>query len=227
MKRVSVFLATVMLLGSFVGSAHAFGLKNVTSSIGGDNSDAPKTDTKALNSEQAKLKNRIVSALVHMLTAQEKVLEATGDKNAAGIAANQVKVLKAGNVQDEEIEKSVALTEENDKAITGKEQSMNDLDQSSKKKVAEALPPYALGVVDMSKVSKDFANWLSKAQSAVSNASPTSVLSLKKDLGFGLSLAPKLPALSSQSISTTHQLIAFCKSNELETEGAEDALGDL
>jgi len=226
MKRATAYMLTALLIFSFTGMGHAFGLKNVASAVSGS-SDAPKADVKGLNEEQAKLKSRFVSALVHMLTAQEKVLDATGEKEAAGATANQVKALKAGNVQDEEIDKSVALTEANDEAIAKKEQSMNDLDKSAKKKLAQALPPYALGVVDISKLSSDFTSWLNKAQSAVSGASPASLLSLKKDLGFGLSLAPKLPTLSSQTLTTTHKLIAFCKSNKLETQGAEDALGDL
>ncbi|SDL53554.1 hypothetical protein SAMN05660337_3226 [Maridesulfovibrio ferrireducens] len=226
MKRFTISLCTILLVLCLAGAASAFGLGSVTSVVSGGD-DAPKADIKGLSSDQAKLKSRLVSALVHMLGAQEKVLIATGDKNAAGAVANQIGVLKAGNVQDEEIDKSVALTEDNDEAISKKESSMNDLDQSSKKKVAEALPPYALGVVDMTKLSKDFTEWLDGAQSAIAEASPTSLLSIKKDLSFGMNMAPRIPALTSQTVSTTHKLIAFCKSNKLETSGAEDAMGDL
>jgi len=104
---------------------------------------------------------------------------------------------------------------------------MSDLEKSSKKKIAQALPPYALGVVDMTILSKDFTNWLNQAKSAVSSASPATLLSLKNDLAFGLDMAPKIPAITSQSLSTTQKLIAFCKQNKLETKGAEEALGDL
>lgn len=227
MKRFTTSLCTVLLVLCLAGMANAFGLSDVaTVATGGDSGNA-KVDMKGLTSDQAKLKSRLVSALVHMLAAQEKVLAATGDKDAAGAVANQIGVLKAGNVQDEEINKSVALTEENDKAISKKESSMNDLDRSSKEKVAEALPPYAYGVVDMTKLNNDFAKWLTKAQSAVSSASPTSLISIKKNLSFGMDMAPKIPALTKQTASTTHKLISFCKSNELETSGAEDAMGDL
>lgn len=227
MKRFSISFCAFFLVLCLTGIAGAFGLSNVTSAITEGDSSTPKTDVKGLNSEQARLKSRLISALIHMLSAQDKVLEATGDKEAAGAIANQVEVLKAGNVQDEEIDKSIALTEENDKAIREKEASMNELDQSSKKKVAKALPPYALGVVDMTKLSKDFTNWLGRAQSAVSSASLTSIMSVKDNLSFGMNIAPKIPAVSSQTLATTQKLLAFCKKNKLETSGAEDALGDL
>lgn len=225
MKKVFVLFLFASLC--FTGTASAFGLSDLSSAVSSDSSESPKANVDNLNNEQAKLKKRLVNAMMHMLSAQVKVLDATGDKEAAGKAANQVKVLKAGNVQDEEIDKSVALTEENDKAIAEKEKSMNEMDASSKKKVASALIPYALGVVDISKLNSDFANWLNRAQSKLSSASVTNALSLKRDLGFGLNIAPKLPSLTSQTTSTTHKLLAFCKSNELETKGAEDALGDL
>ncbi|CCO23281.1 hypothetical protein [Maridesulfovibrio hydrothermalis] len=226
MKRFSILLCTALLVLSLAGMASAFGLSSVASGVSGGD-DSPKADIKGLNSEQAKLKSRLVSALVHMLDAQGKVLDATGDKDAAGKVANQVESLKKGNVQDEEIDKSVALTEENNKAISEKESSMSDLDKSSKQKLAKALPPYAMGVVDMTKLSKDFTNWLDRAQSAVSSASPASLLSVKDNLAFGLDMAPKIPAICSQTLSTTQKLIAFCKQNKLETSGAEEALGDL
>lgn len=226
MKRLSISFCTILVILSFCSMASAFGISSVTSALTGGG-DAPKADIEGLDSGQAKLKSRLVSALVHMLTAQEKILEATGDKDQSGKVANQIASLKKGNVQDEEIDKSVALTEDNDKAISKKESDMNDLDKSSKKKVAKALLPYSLGVVDMTQLSKDFTSWLGQAQSAVTSASPTTLLSIKKNLDFGLNMAPKIPAISSQSLSTTQKLIAFCKQNKLETSGAEDALGDL
>jgi len=226
MKHFRIAFCTIFFVLSFACMANAFGLSSVTSSISGGG-DAPKADIKGLNSEQAKLKSRLVSALVHMLTAQEKVLEATGDKDVAGKVANQIKSLKKGNVQDEEIDKAFALTKNNDKTISEKKAAMSDLEKSSKKKIAQALPPYALGVVDMTILSKDFTNWLNQAKSAVSSASPATLLSIKNDLAFGLDMAPKIPAITSQSLSTTQKLIAFCKQNKLETKGAEEALGDL
>ena len=226
MYKFKISICTFLLVFCLSSVAGAFGLSDVTSTVAGGD-DAPKADVKGLNSEQAKLKTRLVSALVHMLTAQERVLEATGEKDKAGAMSNQITALKSGNVQDEQIEKAVALTEENNEVISKKESSMSKLDQNSKKKLVTALPPYAMGVVDMTKLTKDFTDWLDKAQSAVSSASPASLFSIKKDLSFGLSMAPKVPAIASEGLETTHKLIAFCKQNKLDTSGAEDALGDL
>lgn len=224
MNRLYSFLIALILTVFMAGSALAFGLSDLTTAVSSATS-SPDVDVKGLTSEEAKLKIRLTSALVHMLVAQEKVLDATGEKEAAGVIANQVGVLKAGNFEDEELDKAVALTEANDEVICKKEASMGKLDSAAKKKVAEALIPYALGAVDMSHLNKDFVVWFSSIQSAAS--SPSTLLTIKDSLAFGMNMAPKLPTLTSQSLSTTQQLIAFCKSNDLETDGAEDALGEL
>ena len=228
MKRFNIFFCTILAL-SLSCTISCISTSTVTSALSTakGTQTVEKVDIEGLNLQQAKLKTRIVSSLVHMLTAQEKVLDATGDKNAAGKVANQINSLKKGNVLDEEIEKSIGLTKENNKTISEKETVMGNLNSSSKKKIAQSLVPYALGVVDMTKLNKDFTDWLDQAKSAVSSADLNSIISIKKNLSFGMSLAPKVPALTTQSLSTTHKLIAFCKRNKLDISGAEDALGEL
>ena len=229
MKLFSKHLFTTLVACCLIFMVYGCTPKDVTqlTSIVTSGLEPTRVNTNGLKAEQAQLKTRLISALIHMLTAQEKILDATNDKEKAAAVANQITVLESGNVTDEELNEIVASTKANNDNINEKNASMNKLDQSSKEKIGKALIPYSLGVVDISKVNKDFTKWLLSAQTALSSTSVTNLFSLKKDLNFGMSIAPKLPSLTSQTFSTSQKLISFCKCNKLKTSDAEDYLGDI
>ncbi|NJB68502.1 hypothetical protein GGQ74_002175 [Desulfobaculum xiamenense] len=225
MKKLITLTIAGLLLVAPTHRALAFNLP----SVGAANplASTEKHDTQALSSEQESIKKDLVAALSELLDAQNQIAVAVQDKEMAAQTKVLIDTLQSGNVQDEDVERAVATTEENDKNIQEKQKSYNSLDAESKKKLAEALVPYAKGSALTVKVGKDFAQWISKAKDALAEAAPTALCSLKSKFDFGMNVGPKIPTLGSQMAGTTGELIAFCKSNDLEVSNAEDALGDL
>jgi hypothetical protein len=101
------------------------------------------------------------------------------------------------------------------------------MDAAKKAELQKGLKPYATGTVHSVMLGKEFANHLASSKDAVQQAGISGALSVKKKLGVTLSVAPNVPKLGNNLLTTAKTAIKIAKKENLKVTDTEDMIGDL
>jgi hypothetical protein len=186
---------------------------------GGSSSSQSNVDVDGLLNQQNGLMKRFNGALNNMLAAEARTLRALGYKTEADKADAEARYYESGNVMDKgQIERSVAVSEENKKLIDQKAVEGGVMTAEGKKELAAAVPHYVRGMTEGAQLPPEFSKWASSLQSGVSSLSgnPTQAMKLKDGAAPGMYVAQNVPNLVSKWGQTTKNFMAFAKKNDVD-----------
>lgn len=224
-------LSALIAIGAIATApaVHAFGLDSIKSVAGGDSGSAA-IDVDSLVSEQKDLMGRFNLAMNNMLMAQSRVLAAGNMKEYADMAAASAANYSTGNVvAKDQLERDTALTSENNARIEAMLKQGNALTDEGRKLLATAVPHYAKGLYEGTKLPGAFSKWTDSAKGGVASlkSNPMKLAPLQKSLGEATTVATNLPALVKAWGATSRDFIAYAKSNKVDVSDVESQLGDL
>lgn len=212
-------------------SVHAFGLDSVKSMVGGENATGGgAVDVDSLVTKQKDLMGRFNIAMQNMLLAQSNVLAAGNLKEQAELASATAAHYATGNVvSKDQLDRDTQLTAENNARIQEIFSQKSQLSEEGRALLLAAVPHYAKGVYEGTKLPDAFSDWSASASGGISSLSsnPMGAASLKQSLGEVVVVTTNLPALISAWGATTRDFVAFAKSNEINVGDVESQLGEL
>jgi hypothetical protein len=198
----------------------AFGLPDVTKLVpgmGGDKAEAVELDLDSLMNTQTELVAKVSDALLSLSTSQSKMAEALGLKEMAAIATANAESLKSGGLTGEDdMKKQLSSTMGVNKAIQKKMEAGVELDTAGKAKFAESLPFYGKGAYEMVTTGQQ------AATTAKTVVDSKDLVAMNK-LSTLFLVAKKSPGLLSSFTKSTGNIIAFSKSNSIDTSDLESA----
>lgn len=214
-----------------IPAVHAFGLGDLKAAAGGgESAEQGGVDVKALLSQQQDLMGRFNSSMYNMLLAQSKTLAAIDSKKEADIASAAAENFKTGNVQSkEQLDRAVEITESANKTIQQKSKESGQLSSEGQKLLVSAVPHYAKGMYDGTRLPKDFESWTSSAQGGLNSlaSNPLDAGKLSSGLKDVTTVATSLPSLLKTWGSTSAAFVNYAKSNKVDVSDVESKLGDL
>jgi hypothetical protein len=201
----------------------AFGLGDLTK----EKESTGSSDVGALVEQQAGIVKSLTSGLREFTAGQAQAARALGLKDEADLLDSEQEALASGNVNDEDsIDKTMRLTAASQEAINKRIAEGVTLTAESKKELVKALPAYAKGTISTIKLLPEAQKWGTSATDAITSAGIMDAPKLKNKFGTGLFVVSKLPGYVTTAKDSYTTLIAFAKSNDIDTSEAEDLLGD-
>lgn len=221
------FMAMALVLT--VPTAQAFGLPKVPS-LGASSEKSSGVDVASLMSQQKDLMGRFNQSMNNMLTAQSLTLAAGGLKEQADLALATAANYKEGTVQSKEaLERDSKITADGTKAIEELMKNKTALTADGQKKLLSAVPHYAKGMADGSKLPKAFQDWTGSAKNGVSSlkTNPMGASKLTGGLTDATTVLTNLPSLMVAWTNTSKAFISYAGSNKVNTKDLSSAMGDL
>ncbi len=210
-------------------AAHAgFGLPDIAMS--GNATKADSVDVGSLLSQQKDLMGRFNQSMSNMLIAQALTLEAGGLKKEADLARATADNYKDGAVQSKDmLERDTKITVEGSKAIDGLMKKNAVLSADGQKKLLNAVPHYASGTYEGTRLPSSFQAWTDSAKSGLNGlaADPMNAGKLTAGLGDVAIIATNLPALVSSWTTTSKAFLTYAKSNKVDTKDLSSKMGTL
>jgi hypothetical protein len=193
------------------GYAQFAGLSNPLSK--GAKSDAapagdPEKSLTALNV-------RFAVAMREMLTAEAFTLEALGDKAKADQLSETAKSLD-GKSDVGTISKSIQVSNDAAKEIKDKTAASAVIDAHAKGLLLQAVPHYAVGMVQMIQMPAEYQKWIAGAKSSA-NGGVLGGVRLAGEIADVVSMTAHLPDLLSVWGDTTKNFVKFSKGNGVDT----------
>lgn len=227
MKKQVCKVSSVLVIAGFltfimVGSALGFGLKSLA---GGEKKDTVSVDS--LVGKQADLCKRLNAALGDIMEAQIHFANAVGDKETAERLRKPAEAMKKGNIEGDELIETMAQTTNVAGLQAEQLEKAKAFDSAKKRELKKGLLPYATGTAHSVLLSKEFADQLQSVKDAIKQAGITGAFSVKKKLALTLDVAPKMPILGSNLLTTANTAIKVAKKANLDVEGANDVIADL
>lgn len=211
-------------------AAHAgFGLPDIPIP-GASASKAGNVDVGSLLSQQKDLMGRFNQSMSNMLTAQALTLEAGGLKKDAELASATAANYKVGSVHSEDqLARDTKFSADAAKAIEGLMKKNTVLSADGQKKLLSAVPHYAKGVYEGTKLPKGFQAWTDSAKNGLNGltADPLNASKLTSGLGDVATVATNLPALVSTWTTTSKAFMTYAQSNKVDTKDLSSKMGDL
>jgi len=193
-----------------LSGAMAFDLPKMPS-IGG----SAKVDVDGLSKQQAEMLGALTVALQQLSQAQSQMAEALGLKEQAATAKNTAETLKNGTLTGkDDIDKQLTSSLEVQASINDQLKSHAKLDEQSRSKFAASLPPYGAGALATVVVGKKTADTV-KSLGTVTDPTVLSKLSALLYVGT------KAPTMISNFGGATSNIVAFAKSNGVDTSDFE------
>lgn len=219
MKKVTIALVMIVLMA---GTSFAFGVP----SFGGKKDAAPAVSLEDAMAAQTDLVSAYVTGNKADLETKSIIADALGLRDQAAELMTASESINEGNAKD--ISATQAKTEGAQKAIDEKMDGSKELSAEAKKKVGLSLVSLTKCVLAYKTAADLSTGALDSAQSVVKSASMTEVMSIKKDLGPVLSIAPKVPGDLTSVVTTATKYVQFAKSAGVEPPSdLTSALGDL
>ena len=225
-----VLVAALLLVCFSTSAVFSFDLKNV---LGGGKKEgsAGKEGAVTIDSlaeSQSGLCKRLHTALMEINEAQMHFANAMDDKETADRCALIRESLDKGNLEDKDsIADNVAKTSEIAEHQTKQAQEIQELDEAKKEDLQKGLVPYARGTTHTVLLGKDFINHLTSTKDIVKEAGIAGALAVKQRLDVTIAVAPRIPGLGSDLVSATSTIMELAKRENLDTSGADEALGDM
>jgi hypothetical protein len=224
-------LAGLMALAAALSmpAAHAaFGLPDIP--IPGGAATASNVDVGSLLSQQKDLMGRFNQSMSNMLTAQALTLEAGGLKKQADLASATAANYKDGAVHSkDQIARDSKVSAEASKAIDDLMKKNTVLSADGQKKLMSAVPHYAKGMYEGTKLPQGFQAWTDSAKSGLNGltADPMNASKLTGGIGDVATVATNLPALVSTWTTTSKAFLTYANSNKVDTTDLSSKMGDL
>lgn len=194
---------------------------------GGEKSDGALS-VDSLVERQSGLCQRLHTALLKINEAQTHFALAMNDKETADRCALIRESLEKGNLEDKDsINENVTQTGEIAEHQSKQAEEINNLDEAKKAELQKGLVPYALGTTHTVLLGKDFVGHLSSTTDALKQAGIAGALTVKQKLDVTIAVAPKVPGLGSDLVSATSTIMKLAKRENLDTSGADEALGEI
>lgn len=214
-----------------IPAVHAFGLDTLKSAAGvGESADKGGVDVKSLLSQQKDLMGRFNSSMNNMLLAQSKTLEAAGLKEDAQRANASAENYKSGNVvSEDQLKRDSIVSAESNTKIEQLLKQNNQLSEDGQKLLLSAVPHYAKGMYDGTRLPKELESWTSSAQGGLDSlvSNPLQAGKLTSGLKDVTTVATNLPNLLKTWGSTSSAFVSYAKSNKVDVSDVESKLGDL
>lgn len=209
MNRSRILLAIlVIVMVAVAGTSSAqFGDLMKKKDSGGE-SGASQTDVEA---QQTQLVKRFVGAQEDLIDAQSLIADALGLKKEKEKLETEGKALGKGNVDKSSLQKSVAVTENANKAIQKKIDEGATLSDEGKALLGKSLIPYAKSVTGTAGMVGDAKNLATGIQAQIKAAGMMGAMKVKKAFDVGLYLAPKIPTLAGGQLSQLKKMIDFAR----------------
>jgi hypothetical protein len=230
---VQMGLSGVLALATVaaVPAAHAFGLGDLKAAAGGgESAEQGGVDVKTLLSQQQDLMGRFNSSMNNMLLAQSKTLAAAGLKEEAQRAGAAAENYKSGNVvSEEQLKRDALVSAESNSKIEQLLKQGGNLSADGQKMLVSAVPHYAKGMYDGTRLPKEFESWTSSAQGGLDSlaSNPLDAGKLSSGLKDVTTVATNLPNLLKTWGSTSAAFVSYAKSNKVDVSDVESKLGDL
>ena len=218
-----------MALVLTIPTAQAFGLPKVPS-LGASSEKAGSVDVASLMSQQKDLMGRFNQSMNNMLIAQSLTLEAGGLKEQANLALATAANYKEGAVHSKKaIERDSKITADASKAIQELMKNKTALTADGQKKLLSAVPHYAKGMADGTKLPKAFQDWTGSAKNGMSGlkTDPMGAKKLTGGLTDVTTVLTNLPSLLGTWTNTSKAFISYAGSNEVNTKDLSSVMGDL
>ena len=217
-------IAILFLMTIVIGNAFGFGLKSLTG--GGKKKESVSVDSLVDN--QANLVKRLYVAMKSINDAQYHFALALGDKETADVCKRRGKALGEGNVMDgDSINEHMSATANTAELQNEQFSKAAKFDAAKKQELQRGLLPYATGTAHSVLLGKEFVEHLASTKDAVKQAGISGAFSVKKKLGVTLSVAPNVPKLGSNLVTTANTAIKTAKNADLKVDGAVEALDDI
>lgn len=214
-----------------IPAVHAFGLDTLKSAAGvSESAEKGGVDVNSLLSQQKDLMGRFNSSMNNMLLAQAKTLEAAGLKEDAQRASAAAENYKSGNVvSKDQLKRDSMVSAESNSKIEQLLKQNNKLSADGQKLLVSAVPHYAKGMYDGTRLPKDFESWTSSAQGGLNSlaSNPLGAGKLTSGLKDVTTVATSLPNLLKTWGSTSVAFVNYAKSNKVDVSDVESKLGDL
>tara|TARA_R110000796_G_scaffold207760_1_gene324070 strand:+ start:2523 stop:3236 length:714 start_codon:yes stop_codon:yes gene_type:complete len=237
MKKTLIQTSLLTVLGAAVMlpvNVQAFGLDSITSKVTGSDSGVQESgatvDVDTLVNQQKDLMGRFSASMNNMLLAQAKTLEATGYKDEADRATAAAQSYSSGNViSDDAVKRDTELTSKNQALIESSLANSGDLSAEARSTLLSAVPHYAVGMYEGTKLPDAFKDWTDLAQGGVSSLSsnPMKARKLTGGLSEVTDVVSNLPALLSAWTGTSRSFMAYARNNQIDVSDIQDKLGDL
>jgi len=209
--------------------AHAaFGLPDVA--LPGSGSKASNVDVGGLLSQQKDLMGRFNQSMNNMLVAQALTLQAGGLKDQADAISAAANNYKQGAVQSkDQLERDTQLSKNATETINGLIKKNASLSAEGQAKLVSAVPHYAVGMYEGTKLPQSFKSWTESAKSGVNSltADPLNAGKLTSGLGDVTTVATNLPTLVSTWTATSKAFLSYAKSNKVDTKDLSSKMGDI
>lgn len=200
----------------FVSNAHAqLGLPKLP---GVSNGSAPSVQSSDFLAT-------FLEARIEMNTAELRLAEALGlDEEATRLRAEADR-LAQGSVTTQQARESVTTSREAQAAMTEKINSGAELDAASKAKLAEALPPLAIGTFLTTKLPDQASQYANQLQAEADSAGMMQKASAARRAAAAARLAGDMPGFVSTTLNNYRTIINFSRENDVPIpDNATDVL---
>lgn len=227
MKNQICKVSSVLAIASFlmvivISNAFSFGVPSLT---GGKKKG--KVDISALADNQANLCKRLCAALGEINKAQYHFAKALDDKKTMESLEQTGKLLAKGNLDKDALNQTMGATANVAELQNDKLKEAKKWDASKKRELQKGLMPYATGTAHSVLLGKEFADHLKSTKDAIQQAGVTGALSVKKKLGLTLYIAPNVPKLVSNLLTTANTATKIAKKEKLNVSEPEKMLANL
>lgn len=235
MKKLTAQLAMTGLMALsaafYLPAASAFDLPKVKiPGVGSETSNAAPVDVDALMTQQKDLMGRFNKSMNNMLLAQSKTLSAGGMKEEAEKASAAAANYGAGSViSSEQLERDTEVSANASKLITDLATKEASLSAEAQSQLLSAVPHYAVGMYEGTKLPDGFKTWADSAQSGVKTlmTDPSAAKNLTNGISEVAVVTENLPALMTAWTTTSKTFLTYAKSNKVDTKDLSSKMGDL
>jgi hypothetical protein len=206
----------------------AFGLPDIA--IPGGAAKTGAVDVGSLLSQQKDLMGRFKQSMSNMLTAQSLTLEAGGLKEDAQKASAAAANYGQGSViTKDQLARDTKVSDNASKAINDLMKKNGTLSAAGQEKLLTAVPHYAKGMYEGTKLPKSFQSWTDSAKGGLSSlkTDPMNASKLSGGIDDVVTVATNLPALLGTWTTTSKAFLSYAKSNKVDTKDLSSKMGDL
>lgn len=221
-KKVSILAAILLPVSLFAGFG---GMK--LPGVGKETKESSNTVEVDASQLQDSLVKDYLEASTNISMAQEKLLEAYGQKElAAKLKTLREEVLSADKPSKQDLKRQSEVTDEANEVIAQNLGQEAELDEAGKKLYQESVPHMVKGSVGIAKLSKSAGDFADNAKDEIKAAGMMGAAKVKQKLDVGLYVAPRVPKLVGNTMKTAKMLVSYGKKAKILDEDAEyeDAL---
>lgn len=192
------------------------GLPRVPSAIGGNG---------AASISSGDFYQTFREARVQMNAAEIILAEALGLNEEAALLRAEADRLSQGSITSDEVSSSIQTSKTTQAAITERMNEGEALDGAGKAKMAEAMPPLAVGTILTAQLPEAANNFASRLQSEASSASFSRRVQATRKATTAANLARDIPGFVNQTLSNYRTILGFAETNDIPLpDNATDAL---